>query len=167
MGVHESSVDVGLEVQGSPGLELVQDHIVEAECAHRRGPPPLEPRREQGAPILRVAPGEHRLDVLQHGARAHVGEKAEPAAIHPEQRHGLTGDEPRRVQERAVAADRDDELGARGERRFGARQDRVLGKLEADAGIDQGRLAARVEVAGEGQHALGDAQILGVSNQRD
>ena len=34
-------------------------------------------------------------------------------------------------------------------------------------GIDQRPLAAAVEVSGEAQHALGDAQIPGVADQRD
>ncbi len=38
---------------------------------------------------------------------------------------------------------------------------------QADAGIDQGAHAARMEVRRQAQHAFGDAQILGVADQRD
>ena len=41
------------------------------------------------------------------------------------------------------------------------------GELEADARIDQRAQAARVQVTRQAQHALGDAQILGVADERD
>jgi hypothetical protein len=40
-------------------------------------------------------------------------------------------------------------------------------KFNADARVDQRRLAAALEVAGKAQHAFGDAQILGVADEGD
>jgi len=128
-----------------------------APCRSRRG--------EQRAPILAVAPGEHAVDVLEHGTRAHVGQKPEASAIHAEQGHVMAGHQARRIQQRTVTADGDDEFGTRRERLFRAGRDSSGREGQPDPGIDQRAQAPLMEVPRHAQHALGHAQILGVAHE--
>ena len=49
----------------------------------------------------------------------HIGQEPEPAAIDAEQRHAVPGHQARRVEQGAVPADGDDEVGAGAELRLG------------------------------------------------
>ena len=79
----------------------------------------------------------------------------------------MAGHQPRRIQQRAVAADGDDEIGAGREGLFRTQHDAAGFEGQAHAGVDQHRHAANLEVRGQAQHAFGNAQIFGVAHQRD
>ena len=167
MGVDKAPVDRGLEVERAAGVHFGEHDVVQGECAHRRGAVVLEPRREERAPILGEASREHRFDVLEHRGRPHIGEETEAPAVDAEQRHRPAGDQARRIEKRAVSADRHDEIGAGGERAFRAGHDGIGRELEADARIDERPPAARLEMADQAEHALGDTQILGIADEGD
>ncbi len=90
------------QVHGAAGLPLIDDDIVERQGADGIPAVLLEARGEQRAPIFGVAPGEHRIDVLQHGVGADVGEESEAAAVDPEQWDRISGHQPRGIEQGAV-----------------------------------------------------------------
>ena len=61
----------------------------------------------------------------------------------------MSGDQARGIEQSAVAADGDDEIGASGERLFGAQRDAAGREREADAGIDQGAQPTGKKMAGQ------------------
>ena len=67
---------------------------------------------EHQSALGEVVAGENRVERLEHVLGRDVGEKAEAAAIDADERNVACGDVARGVQQRAVAADRDDEVGA-------------------------------------------------------
>ena len=71
------------------------------------------------APFLEVVAREDCVDRIEHVLGRDVRQEAEPPAIDSEQRHAALGDVPSRVQQRTVAADRDNEVDALGELRLG------------------------------------------------
>ena len=60
-----------------------------------------------------VVAGEDRVERVEHVLGRHVRQKAQAAAVDADERHVTRGDVARGVQQRAVAADRDDEVGFR------------------------------------------------------
>ena len=89
--------------------------------------------------LLEVVAREDRIDRVEHVLGGDVGEKTESAAIDPEQRHAALRDVPRRVQQGAVAADRDDEVD-------------VLSELRLRDGRETVRQLVIVRI-GRGKHA--------------
>ena len=79
----------------------------------------------------------------------------------------MPGHQPCGIKQGAIAADGDDEIRPGGERLLGAWDHAVSRKRETEVGVDQGAQPFRMEVSGQAQHALGDAQILGVADQCD
>ena len=95
---------------------FADDHVVERlkrlrdflGCA-------IDDRLEHDASIDLVVAGEH---APQRGLRfrdSHFGQKAEAAKIHAEDRSALRRDHPRDAEQRAVAAEHDDQVGTIGE----------------------------------------------------
>ncbi len=79
----------------------------------------------------------------------------------------MASQQPRGVQQGAVPTDGDDQFGPRCELLLRTGEGAVGRESQAHAGVDQGPLAAGAEMAREAQHALGNAQILGVADERD
>ncbi len=125
-----------------------------------------EPRREHVPDVAAVAALEHVVEAVEHLHGADVGEKAQPAAIDAEQRHVAIIREPRGVQQRAVAADRDQELGAAGERILGQRHDALAGRDRA-LRVDEHLDAAPGCMGGERLHRLRDQRVREPSDERD
>jgi len=127
----------------------------------------LQPGGKQRTLVHGVAPGQHAVHILEHGSRADVGEKAQPAAVDPQQRHRMSRHQARGIQQGAVAADGHDQIGPRGEGLFGAGQHAVGLERQPHPWIDQRAYPASIKMCDQAQHAFGDAQILGVADQRD
>jgi len=164
--VDEPAVDGGLEVHGAARFPLVHHHVIEGQRANRRRAGMFQARRQQRAAILAVAAIQHRIDILEHRIGADIGQKSQPPAVDAQQRHAMRGDQARRVQQRAVAADGDDEIGTGREGGFRAGYDAVGLECQADSRIDQDAHAAGVDMRSKAQHAFGDAQVGGVADQR-
>ena len=62
-----------------------------------------------------IVAGENRVERVEHVLGRHVGQEAQAAAIDADERHLARGDVASCVQQRAVAADRDDEVGLGGD----------------------------------------------------
>ncbi len=75
-------------------------------------------RVQHQAPFLEVVAGENRVDRLEHVLGRDVRQEPEAAAIDSEQRHAALGHMASGVQQRAVAADGDDDVDALRELRF-------------------------------------------------
>ena len=74
--IDETAIDGGLEIHGASGLPFVDHHIVQRQGLRDLAIVALQPRREQRTAILGVAAGQHRVDILEHGRGADVGEKS-------------------------------------------------------------------------------------------
>ena len=111
----------------------------------------------QQAPFVDLAvAGDRRVDRDQHVGRQHVGQEAEAAAVDAEQRRAALGDQAGREQQRAVAADRHDQVGAGGQLGFGNAADHRAGEAVDLVVERQRRDAARGEVLGQQAGAFGD-----------
>jgi hypothetical protein len=115
--------------------------------------------------VLGEAAVEHRIDVFEHGIRADVGQESEPPAIDAEQGHGAARHQVCGVEQRAVPADRDDEVGARRKLQFRAANDAVLRELEAVARVDERPQAAGEQMRGEAHHTVRDPHVLGAADE--
>ena len=146
MGVDVTAVDQGLEIHGAAGFALVDHHIVEGERPRGGPSAPLKPRRQERAPVLGILAREYRVDVFQHRIGADVGQESQPPAIDAEQWNRVAGHQARGVEQRAVPADHDHEIGAGGERGLRAGPDAALRELEIDPRINEGVPAASVKV---------------------
>ena len=62
-----------------------------------------------------VVAGEDRVERVEHVLGRHVRQEAQAAAVDADERHVARGDVARGVQQRAVAADRDDQVGFGGD----------------------------------------------------
>ena len=129
MRVEEPAVDAGLEIEHAPGLPAQQHHIIERQQLRLRAVGALQARLQQAAAIGRAAAIEHRIDAAGDILRQHISEETQPAAVDAEQRHVAAGQQPCRLEQGAVAAHGDDEIGARAD----------LGAVRRQAGTRRAR----------------------------
>ena len=128
----------------------------------------LERRLQHGAAVLHVAAVENLVERVAHVARADVGQKSEPAAIDAQHRHAVRGGQPRGVQHRAVAADRDDQVRL-------ARQRRFRTALDAESRRSRRRWRSSASTrrpracrwAAQDLHRLDDARVAIVADEGD
>ncbi len=104
-------------------------------------------------------PASASVDRRQHVLRHDVGEEAQPAAVDAEQRHGVARHQARGVQQRAIAADGDDEVGAFRDLALGHALHRLQHRVELGILGHQHRDAALAQVRQERAEALRDARI--------
>jgi len=64
--VDETSIDRRFEVHRAAGLAFVHHHIIQGQSANRGGIAVLQPCSQQRPPVLRVPPGQHRVDIFEH-----------------------------------------------------------------------------------------------------
>ena len=136
---------------------LLHDHIVQRERLGHLTAGAHQARGEQRALIHGELAAQRLVDGGEHVLGHDVGEEADAAAVDPEERHAVARYQARRVQERAVPADRDDEVGARAELLL---SDAGHGSAsEGGVRLHQHRDAGGGEVRHQGGHALGHARI--------
>ncbi len=164
MRVEIAPVDPGLEIEHPPGLAPQQHHVIQGEQSRGPARAALETRFEQPAWIGGAVSVEHGIDADGDILRHDVGQEPEPPAIDAQQRNFAPDHQARRLQQRAIAADCNHEIGLGGE--VGPWHGAHLGaKAPGLVRGDQHRDSA----AGEGgQHrhgALGDARFGKVADQ--
>ena len=108
--VDEVAVDVRLELHEPGHAALVGDRFVERRSREYAHGVPLNRHVEQKALLLDEFTIENLVQPIRHLVRHHVGEKAQPAQIHSEQRHVLVDKGPGRAQERSIARDHHDQV---------------------------------------------------------
>jgi hypothetical protein len=122
---------------------------------------------EQHAGFRLAAALERIVDALEHAIGADVGEKAEPAAVDAEHRDRACGRQPGRLEHRAVAAHRHQQVGAL--REIGLRYEADWQPAELDPEV---RRRADVptpleQVRRESEHGLAHPRIGGAAREGD
>ena len=139
---------------------LLHHDVVERERLRLPSVRLVQARRQQLPPVGLQLARERRIHPLQHVLRHDIGEEAEAAAIDAEQRHGVARHQARRVQQRAIAADGDQEVGPRAQLGVGDSRDARAGHAGRVVLAHQHLDPAAREVRQQRAHALGDARIL-------
>ena len=115
VGVDISPADPSLEIQHPPGRHLLQHDVVERERFRDLAARLAQAGGEQRTFVGLEPALERGIDAAEHVLGHHVGQEPEPSAIDAEKGYAMARDEARRVEQGAVAADRDHEVGAAGE----------------------------------------------------
>ena len=152
-------VDAGLEVERAPGLAFLHHHVIERVALRQLSGGAVQLRRQE-RPLVRVQlPGEGRVHRGQHVLRHDVGEEPEAPAVDAEHRHAVARDQARGVQQRAVTADGDDQVGTLAKHPFRDACDR--GGVGREHGLltHQHLHAPAGEVRQQRAHAHRDARI--------
>ena len=158
--VDVAAVHAGIEVERAAGVVLLHHDVVDRERLRVSPVRLVQARRQQLPPVGLQLARERRIHPLQHVLRHDIGEEAEAAAIDAEQRHGVARHQARRVQQRAIAADGDHEVGPRAELGVSDSRDARAGHAGRVVLAHQHLDPAAREVRQQRAHALGDARIL-------
>ena len=110
LAVDEVAVDVRLELHQSGHAALVRDRFVERGSREDARRAALDRHVEQEAPLLGEFAVEDLVQTIRHFVRHHVGQKAEAAEIHAEQRHVLVDQGACGAQERPITRDDHDKV---------------------------------------------------------
>jgi len=165
MRVHITTVDPGFEIEHPTGLPLLQHDVVQCFARILGVALPEQFCLQHRTLVFDVLSGEHFVDPVAHVGRADIGKKAQAAAIDAEYRHLVRRCESRRMQQRPVAADRDDEVGQRAELRFGLTFDAEPREIDHARSVDQHGALPRLQVARERQHRFADPLIPTVADE--
>ena len=159
MGVHIDAVDPRFEIEHAAGFPLLQYHVVERQRAGGVAVCADDARLEQRALVALAAPFEGGIDGIEHVLGQYVSQETQPAAIDAHQWHAATRDQARRIQQGAVAANGDDQVGVIGDFRFGDAIRQVRGRHERVGLGQQGADTALLEMREKGQRGLGNARV--------
>ena len=165
--VHEHAVDLHGEVDHAALRAAACDDLVQRDrrAVVAAGAP--DRRLQQRAALLDVAAREHRRERVLHRRERDVGEEAEPALVHADQRDVVAREAPRDGQHRSVAADDDGDVDAGAE--VGCRRGRVTGQRRVGGrfGFEHDLVAPLGEKFGELHERFGDAGARVAADQRD
>ena len=111
-----------------------------------------------------VVAGEHAAESGLRLLDGHFGQEAEPAKIHADDGNSLRGDQPRDAEQRAVAAEHHDQVGAIGEM---MPLDGLGADLFRGLGISNRSLVLAAQKAGEGSRDFDRFGPLALDDQAD
>ena len=168
VGVDEAPVDRGLEVEGAAGVHFGEHDVVQGERAHGSGAALLEPGREERAPVLGDSVPAS-TDSTSSSIEAGLTSVRNPRRPRLMPSRGTGRPATRRAAYRSVPSPPMATMRSARAANALSGQDttRVARECEAEARIDERALAARLEMADQAEHALGDAQILGIADEGD
>jgi hypothetical protein len=162
--VDVSAVEPGTQVEHATRLALgdhdvVECHATEATALHTQA------RLEQHARLALAAALERVIHALEHALGPDVGQEPEPAAVDAEDRDVAGGGHAGRVQHRAVAADRNQQVSPAREFRLRDQRHRQGAEVQAVPGDGPHRTAPLEQVAGEREHRLRDPRVGGAARK--
>lgn len=111
VGVDVAAVDPGLKVHHAAGGQLLHDNVVECEPGGRLDTAAAQGGGEQRASIDHAATIQRRVHTGQDLLRHHIGQEAQAAAIDAQQGHTPGSGQACRVEQGAIPADGDNQLG--------------------------------------------------------